>query len=366
MSDIDNQRLNAEWVTASAVRDMIRIAAKGDHSMATYDNALDMGGALYPELLGPNVSVLVRERESDITKEFRQRAEWMSIRNKEQVEPINLVIAEIKEHESLLEIAKQAQHNNKRTDRLKHKLSQLNKAKEELEPKKHTENQLIFRDANIVERNVPVLFAGQSFRDFKLPEGDILRIRVLHPDKPEHITGADVIYEKHTLSLELVSLVAVQYKIWEDKRIYLSDDRMMNQIGRLKSLLCDRGVCTTPEAKDLYRFPYCSAFLRLTDKLQQPNQKFISTGEHLPVCKIDRCKNAGNNSTEILTYNNIREWSLSHEMFEYMFNREKIGSRLLSYQKLSEIYEDTSIVANERVVIYAQEFIEDRNDKPPF
>src|SRR5262245_50404677 len=106
MDDISQQRLNAEWAALNAFRDLIRIASKGDHTKATYDNALEMGGSLYPGLLGTDVSVLVRERECDTTKEFRQKAELMSIREKETVEPINLVLGEIKEFESLLDIAR--------------------------------------------------------------------------------------------------------------------------------------------------------------------------------------------------------------------------------------------------------------------
>lgn len=231
-------------------------------------------------------------------------------------------------------------------------LGQLNKAKEELEPTKHTENQLIFRDVYGVKRNTPTLFAGQGFRDFELPEGDVLRLRVLHPDKPEHISGADIIYERHVLNKESVSLVAIQYKIWENKAIYLSDQRMLEQLDRLKSFLCAKGVCDSTDESDLYRFPHCSAFLRLTDKLQRSNQAFISTGEHLPICKIGRCVNLGEKAAKVITYNNMREWSVSYDIFENLFNKGKIGSRLLSYQELSGIYgKMSSIDARDRVII---------------
>lgn len=357
MDETSRQRLNAEWTALNAFRDLVRIASNGDYTKATYDNALEMGGSLYPELLGADVSVLVRERECDTTKEFRQKAELMSIRQKETVKPLNLVLAEVKEFESLLEVARRNTKDKKGTDQLKRRLGQLNKAREELEPNKHTENQLIFRDAYSVQRNAPTLFGGQSFRDFVLPEGDILRIRVLHPDKPEYISGADIIYERHILDVESVSLVAIQYKIWENKTIYLSDERMMAQLGKLKSFLCDKGVCSPSNETELYRFPYCSAFLRPTDKLQRSNQAFISTGEHLPICKVDRCGSYSERAADVITYNSLREWSVSHDIFENLFNKGKIGSRPLSYQELSEIYSDiSSMDARDRVVIYAQEF----------
>ncbi len=59
----------------------------------------------------------------------------------------------------------------------------------------------------------------------------------------------------------------------------------------------------------------------------------------------------------ILAYKNIKEVSLNSEMFEYLFNRGKIGSRMLSYTELKRLYTDYLIESSENnVVIYAQEF----------
>ena len=111
------------------------------------------------------------------------------------------------------------------------------------------------------------------------------------------------------------------------------------------------------EEQNKYRFPCCSAFLRPTDKLQNAEQKFISTGEHLPICKIEECKSFGSRGGELIEYENIKDVSLSSELFEYLFNRGKIGSRELYPEELEEIYKDTSIIStDDTVVIYAQEF----------
>ncbi|WP_038631457.1 hypothetical protein [Edwardsiella anguillarum] len=64
-----DDRINQEWIALNAIRGMVKIASKGSMSKSTYDNALDLGGVLYPELLGPDNSLLRRERESDTTKE---------------------------------------------------------------------------------------------------------------------------------------------------------------------------------------------------------------------------------------------------------------------------------------------------------
>ena len=81
----EEQRLNAEWLALNAFRGLTKLAAKGDLSKGTYDNALELGGELYPELLGPNTSLLRRERESDTVKEYRQLAHLRSLKQGQPV-----------------------------------------------------------------------------------------------------------------------------------------------------------------------------------------------------------------------------------------------------------------------------------------
>ncbi|MGF1903399.1 hypothetical protein [Aliivibrio sifiae] len=350
-----HNRINQEWVTLNAVRGMVKIASKGSMSKSTYDNTLEFGGELYPDLLGPENSLLKRERESDTTKEYRQKADLKSIKTKTKVTALELVLEDIEEYNSYLEIAKENKNDKKRTDQLKRKLGQLDKARKELEPKSHTENQLIFRDAYNVNRDLPELSRGHAYKDFQLSDGKTLRIRILHPDRPEHITGADIIYERHNEYSDGINIVAVQYKIWEDRQLYISDPRMMGQLNKMRNFLCDKGICQTKTNE--YRFPYCSGFLRPTDKLQTVDQKFISTGEHLPICKIDTCASVGKRGGSLLEYNNIKASSLSGELFEELFNRGKIGSRELSPDELEELYRDASVIdSSDTVIIYAQEF----------
>lgn len=356
MSNIED-RINQEWVALNAIRGMVKIASKGSITKSTYDNSLELGGALYPDLLGAQNSQLKRERESDTTKEYRQRAELQSIKDSANVEAYDLVVADIEHYESLIEIAKKNRDDQKRTDQLKRKLGQLQKAKSELEIKPHSEHQLIFRDAYNVERNVPELSKGHAHRDFELPDGNHLRLRVLHPDRPEHITGADIIYERHNRTSTKISIVLVQYKIWDERKLYLSDPRMTAQIKKMRLFSCESGICNSSEEDNTYRFPCCSAFLRPTDKLQNVEQKFISSGEHLPICRIDQCKSVGSRGGELIEYEKIKSVSLSTELFEDLFNRGKIGSRDLSISELENLYKQSSVIdASDTVVIYAQEF----------
>lgn len=348
-------RINQEWVTLNAIRGMVKIASNGSMSKSTYDNTLDLAGELYPELLGPENSLLKRERESDTTKEYRQKAALKSIKTGTEVTALALVLEDIAEYQSYLEIAKENRGDKKRTDQLKRRLGQLDNAKKELEPKPHSENQLIFRDAYNANRDLPELSRGHAHKDFQLPDGKTLRIRVLHPDRPEHITGADIIYERHNEQTGGISIVAVQYKIWEDRQLYLSDSRMLGQLEKIRNFLCDKGICQSNSKE--YRFPCCTGFLRPTDKLQAVDQKFISTGEHLPICQIDACSIEGKRGGTILKYENIKASSLSGELFEELFNRGKIGSRELSRDELEELYYEASVIdSSDTVVIYAQEF----------
>ncbi|MES9897847.1 MAG: hypothetical protein ABW148_02355 [Sedimenticola sp.] len=98
----ESQKLDAEWIALNAFRGLTKIASHGDMERSIYDAALDLGGELYPELLGPEVSILKRERESDITKEYRQKASLRSIRDEISITPLEIVSADIEEIEGLL------------------------------------------------------------------------------------------------------------------------------------------------------------------------------------------------------------------------------------------------------------------------
>lgn len=350
-------RIDSEWVALNAFRELLKIASKGQLAKATYDQALEFGGELYPELLGAETSLLRRVRETDTTKEYRQRARLVSVKNGSKVEPIDLLSRDLNEIEDLLKIASQTTTDRGRVDQLMRKRTLLRTSQEELSPEPHTENQLIFRDASAIQRHLPEIASGKAYRDFELPDSHVLRVRVLHPDRPEHVTGADILYERHNPYESEASIVAVQYKIWENKRLLLTDPRMQAQLSRLRAFTCENGICAPDHSAPGYRFPCCSAFIRPTNKLQRADQKLVSTGEHLPVCQIDNCKTTSKQGVESLEYNQIKGTSLSSEVFEYLFNAGKIGSRMLAYPELTELYKKYEVAASENhVIIHAQEF----------
>jgi hypothetical protein len=49
--------------------------------------------------------------------------------------------------------------------------------------------------------------------------------------------------------------------------------------------------------------------------------------------------------------------SLNHQVFEGLFSHDKIGSRLLSYEELTKLYQGFEVEKDEdRVVLQVQEF----------
>ncbi|MGA9768197.1 MAG: hypothetical protein WBV94_04100 [Blastocatellia bacterium] len=350
-------RIDSEWVVVSAFREFLKIATKGDLAKSTYDDALEFGGELYPALLGREASLIRRARESDTTKEYRQRAMLRTQKSGETVTPLELLLPDIDELEDLLKVAAQNRKDRGRVDQLKRRLKVLHNAQDELNPAPHSENQLIFRDVGAVTHDLPAMSTGKGYRDFQLPDTNILRVRVLHPDKPEQVSGADIIYERHNPYEQEASVVAVQYKIWENRTLRLSDSRMQEQLRKLEKFTCESGLCAEGSEESSFRFPHCAAFLRPTDKLQRSDQKLISSGEHLPLCKIDVCTTMTSRGTPVLEYKNMRNTSISSEAFEYLFNTGKVGSRMLTYEELVELYAKFEVSAQrEHVVIHAQEF----------
>lgn len=350
-------RIDSEWVALNAFRELLKIATKGDAAKSTYNEALEFGGTLYPELLGRESSVLRRVRESDTTTLYRQRATLQSQKTGVAITPLELLLRDIQELEDLLTVAAQQGRDRGRSDQLKRRLALLRTSQDELSPIPHSENQLVFRDAEVIRRDLPAIGSGRGYRDFRLPDANVLRVRVLHPDKPEHVTGADVIYETHVPDEQQASIVAVQYKIWEERKLRLSDERMLAQLERLRSFTCEAGLCVSYSRDPAFRFPHCTAFLRPTDRLQRSDQKLLSTGEHLPICKIESCATTTRRGASVLEYKAMRKVSLSGEAFEYLFTAGKVGSRMLSYHELTKVYANFEVAPNrEHVVVHAQEF----------
>jgi hypothetical protein len=354
----DNEQLNTEWITISALSEAIRIAVKGD-KRSTYEQILKLSKELYPQLFNINNSLLLQEQESDIAIEYRQKAEAKRIIEQDKsIKAIDIITDDIKQLKVYIRVS-ESKDNENQTDKLKRKLISLEKAQIELDEEAYTENDILLRDVYDVDRmSLLKMDGGKKFRDFKISDNRILRIRLLHPDKPEHITGADIIYEHHNVKENKIRLSAIQYKLWSKKQLSY-DERMMKQIDKLSNLFCNT-ICNCSNDNE-YRFPTCSAFLRPTDKIQKANQRLLSTGEHIPICKIDSLWEEGRvyrgePSKPKLTYNGIKKVSVSGKVFEQLFKEGKIGSKEFDAYEIEDFYKNNNIFnLRERVIIHAQE-----------
>lgn len=346
----DRTRLDAEWTTLNGLREVFGIALKGT-KQPTYSETLELAEIVAPDLFADEQSVLARRHESGLAKEYQQKAQALSSIQKRKVTPVEVIDEEINELDTLIS---QTEDN----DKLRERTRRLYEVRRELTLKRQTENRLIFKDAFNVERELPISGRGDNYRDYELPNNRVLRIRVLHPDKPEHITGADVIYENYWDAVQKVRLAAIQYKIWEGRKIY-QDDRMAEQLKKMQTAFCDVGICNEPsdEKPQRYRLPYCCAFLRPTDRLQRPDDKLLSSGYHVPLCTLSKFWHDGPKGGKQIRSQDIRGEAITHKIFEEMFNTNMLGSKWLSYQELETLYRKYRILETyERIVIHAQEY----------
>lgn len=151
----------------------------------------------------------------------------------------------------------------------------------------------------------------------------------------------------------------MQYKTWENGVLYFSaHENLENQLLKLKSTICQNGMCKIPEHLDgqlNYRFPYCCAFLRPTDKVQNSDSKLISSGIYIPVCSSLEMKE----NHQKIEKKQIRHSVINQELFETLFNHSLVGSRWISTQDLEDFYKSLTILDSYQTLkIYAEEIIE--------
>ncbi len=356
----EENRKNVAFQLVVAMRDIISIANKKKQK-PTYENSIRLFHDFNPELYEDIIKNLPQRNLSDEAKVFIAKAEAISIEQQKQVSALEILQEEIDSYKKLLKQGELINPDTKKA--LKNKIGSLESIKKSLLPRKISENRILIRDtsrANREDFGAKYLEGNDFFVDYKLTNDKYLRIRLLHPDKPEHLTGADLIYEQHDESKGLIRIVFLQYKIWDNGVLYFSKVKNLDeQIKKLQSCLCDQDYC---ESLDLaenikeFRFPYCCAFLRPTDKLQEQNERLISSGIHIPICAIEKLKIADGNKIEkkYLKYS-----SLTHEFFEHLFNRGFVGSAWLKEEELEDFYKKYKILENdESITFYAREIKE--------
>lgn len=354
----DELKRDIAFNVVASVREAVNLARKTG-AAATYEQALQITHDVDPKLYEFCTKQLTKKNENDLVKLFKEKAAAQSLLQGTPINPIDLLEEEAAEYKTLLE---NPELEKGKTRTLKNHIVSLEAAMENLRPRKLSEHRILERDFCKVDRSklgAELHFQADDYIDYKVNAERYLRLRILHPDKPEHILGADLIYEQLNVSTEQVRIAVLQYKTWDNGVLYVSNSNgLERQLEKMQRQVCDRGICQGPESlkNELnYRFPYCSAFLRPTDKIQTSDSKMISHGIHIPVCSAIQIKNDNANKIE---KSQIRHSTLTHDVFENLFNHGFIGSRWLDVSELEEFYRDMRVLTQTQTLkLYAKEII---------
>ena len=248
----------------SGVREAISIA-KRQPAQVAYESAMEIISEINPEAYEKIIADLDKRNKSDEVRFYIESAEALST-DEVKVNPADLIDKALEEIEITL-----SKKKGKAPSLLKRKISLLG-AKNYFKPRKLSEHKILSHDTYLSTRNLPdalKVYTDVKFVDYKLSKDRYLRLRLLHPDHEETILGSDLIYEQFDLENDKVRFVHVQYKMWSKDGIYLNQGNIMKQIEKVKNNICDSGFCCAFSGSshdDNYRFPYCSGFLRPTDK----------------------------------------------------------------------------------------------------
>lgn len=343
----------------AAVREAIDIANK-KAGPPTYEQTLQILHDIEPNLYEFCNEQLKNKNENEMARLFKERAAVETLKEGRIITPEDLLEKEIKNY---AELRNQEGIDRENKQSIKRHIISLEAALESMKPRRLSEHRVLERDFKVERSHLGAepFKESDDYVDYRLAKNRFLRIRMLHPDQAEHILGADLIYERYNKNTDNVRIAVLQYKVWNDNNVlYFSnaDDRNLGQMKKLHKHLCEHDLCAQGE-KEIgsldYRFPYCCAFLRPTDRMQDPNSKMISSGVHIPICSAIEMAERDKK----IVKDEIRHSALTHDVFEYLFNHGFIGSRAMPCDKMEEFYKDLEVFEGSRTIkVYAKEVIE--------
>jgi hypothetical protein len=370
-------RLDGQFLLIVALREGITIARRRSTS---YSETFAIANMLAPTILGRE-HMLFQPEESESARVYREKARLLSKQKENEllatkkkgetltpeekeasiITAINAVDKDIDDLKSLL---KADSHENPLLQRQLDSLYKVRKEFVEQEIAPRDEHDIILKDWN-KGIELPTFFAqdAHNFHDFALPDNRVMRIRILHPQKAETITGVDLLYENHQLKEKMARIAAVQYKVPQgNSKNIVIDDKIQGQLNRLRTIFCGNELCVgpsydnTPVNSRPYCLPCCCAFFRPTDRLQGFNPRLATSGYHIRVCDVDRICGYTKTQKKLLTPDISREHGISSIVFEELFNTNKLGSRWLTYEQLDRFHRQYEIVKPyEQAGIYIQE-----------
>ena len=370
---IEQALLDAEWLAINGIREVLGIAYGRQKS--SYRETLRIAEKLSPEWFNPEKSLLIKNYESKEARYYRELAKREAKRQGKYIAPEDLIKQEIVKNQELINMNMPDIEGDDRPFRKR--LDDLQRVLEEFVPESYSEDQAIRQDVFTANYNLPISGTGKDYRQFSLPDDRVLRIRMFHPNKPEHISGADVVYEYYSDydssydSFNSARLAAIQYKMWDKKNLYFGE-RDLKQIERLKNSFCLNGLCDSESNNILFglgsfRLPNCTAFIRPTDKLQSADDSLITSGYHVRVCVLEEMwEELSENRRKISleTLSKHKSESSNQEVFQTLFRNEMLGSKTVSVESLNDLYRQFKVLSPEgRIVIHAQDFSHSRSQQ---
>jgi hypothetical protein len=353
----ENHRREIAFHIVASIREATNVALK-QGTPPTYEAALRITHDIDPKLYEFCSRELQNKNDNDIARLFKDKATAASLGKGKEVTAVELLEAEIDEHRNL---ANQRDLPKAKQKSILKYICSLEAALENMRPRRLMESAILERDFRLIDRSylgAENMMQGDSFVDYVLPNNRRLRIRMLHPDRGEQVLGADLLYEKYNMFDETVRIALLQYKVWPDQGVMTyggNDNRDLAQMNRLYNQTCNNNLCLKPNALDGhhdYRFPYCCAFLRPTDRIQESDSKMFSTGIHIPICSALQMAN----QDKRIVKSEIRHTAVTHNVFEHLFNHGFLGSRSLNREEIENFYRDLTITTGIRpIVLYAKE-----------
>jgi hypothetical protein len=140
-----------------------------------------------------------------------------------------------------------------------------------------------------------------------------------------------LVYEHYDVEDETVRLALIQYKLW-DGRSLSQDPGMEKHLRKLWAVTCKGELCSGPDDRALWRYhlPHCAAFLRPTDRLQEPNSALISSGLHIPMGAVNFSWTDTGKDGKALKRATAEGNAVSHRVFEELFNCSLLGTKKLA------------------------------------
>lgn len=354
------EKENLEIAIFNVVKTIFDLASNYDLKLNNSE-IFDKAQEIAPEIINKDSLIYTKIRENPLIDLYRQKSILKSREIGTEVKPLELLEADIEENEKLLRLQNKGDH----AGQIRREVKKLKVIRPYLRERSESENEWMLRDITIPREIKGKL--THPYSDGRVysygNRKNILKIRRLHPDKSEHTLGADLIFEKYDFNNNKLRFVHLQYKIWDNNNdtLYLKKGNIEKQLRKLSKEVCNNNFCckNSPKSQNSYfdfdyRMPFCCAFLRPTNRIQNSDNRLLTSGIYFPVCETLKFLDTyGKN----LYKGDIKGYYLTHDIFEKLFQNNLIGSRWLEVEEVEELYRNHKILqSDENLILHVQNY----------